>query len=114
MKKISTLLVLAVFAINVSASNTEAAKEKEIQDLYWKAVKFYNEEDYSKALMYFNYVLDQDSENYEYNYYVGLCYFQMNRIKLAKYYFRNISDDNLYKMKIMLVTRVESDVEGDF
>jgi hypothetical protein len=41
MKKISTLLVLAVFAINVSASNTEAAKEKEIQDLYWKAVKFY-------------------------------------------------------------------------
>jgi tetratricopeptide (TPR) repeat protein len=113
MKKIVVLFALAIFVTNINASNIDAAKEKAIQDLYWKAVKLYNEENYAKALLYFNSILDQDSENYEYNYYVGLCYFQMNQKKLAKYYFRNVTDDNVYKMKITLVTRIESDGENE-
>lgn len=104
---------MVVIAINVSASNKEAEKEKKVQDIYWKAVKLYNTEDYAKALLYFNYIHDEDSENYEYNYYIGLCYFQMNQMKLAKYYFRNVTDDNVYKIKIMLITRIESDASDD-
>lgn len=113
MKKIVFLFALAIFATHINASNIDAPKEIALQDLYWKAVKLYNEENYAKALLYFNSILDQDPQNYEYNYYIGLCYFQINQKRLAKYYFRNVADDNVYKLKITLVTRIESDGESE-
>lgn len=74
------------------------------QEIYWKAVRLYNEESYGKAILYFRHLNESDPDNYEYSFYIGMCFHNLSKPKLARYYFTKVIDDNTYKFKIMLLT----------
>jgi hypothetical protein len=104
------LVFIIIFAgfVNVTmfaASSHSLTKEQE--NVYWKALRYYQEENYTKSLLIFEYLADQIPENDEFNYYVGMCFFHLNRPKLAKWYFAKVSEDNYSQLKILLLTRIQ-------
>ena len=79
-----------------------------VQNIYWKAIKLYSDENYSQAILYFDHLLVTDKYNYEYNYYTGMCFYYLNKPKLARFYFSNILEDTAYRLKVIYYTRNEN------
>lgn len=105
MKKILFLLLFCFSAICVSAQTVKKVETDSVsKEIYWKAVRLYNEEEFGKSVLYFNFLNESDPENYEYSFYLGMCFHNLNKTKLARYYFSKVIDDNTYKFKIMLLT----------
>ncbi len=110
MKKKLILLIMSAGIPNVTVFAPKgqiSAKNKE--DIYWKALKYYQDEDYAKAILMFKYLLDQDSENPDINYYAGMCFLNLNKPKLARLHFSKAMADNFCRMKIALLTRIKGD-----
>ncbi|HEY4785333.1 MAG TPA: hypothetical protein VIH57_04765 [Bacteroidales bacterium] len=107
-------LYLILFFVCMINANVSAAEPKnpEIENIYWKAVKYYQEEEYHAALLLFQHALSVNPENVELNYYVGMCYYNLNKPKLAKWYFSFAINDNCCRLKILLLAR-DSGSEDD-
>jgi len=111
MKKIFILIVLAVNIFTAKCNPTTDAEENvNLNNLYWDAVKLYKSEDYALALRYFSFLNDQDADNYDYNYYTGMCYFHLNKPKLAKFYFNQLADNSVYTLKVKILSRLEDNL----
>jgi thioredoxin-like negative regulator of GroEL len=104
------LLFTVLFKSSVMAEYDSQFIGSNQQENYWKAMKLFETEDFSKALLYFQNLLDQNSENYELNYYVGMCYHKLDKSKLAKVYFTIAAEDNICLMKIRLLAQNNRDL----
>ena len=109
--KIFITALLACIINVVALASDPGPMTKDIENTYWTAVKYFQEEDYNKALLNFQHVLDTNPENVELNYYVGMCYYYLNKPKLAKWHFSIAADDNNCRLKIMLLAR-DNDIEN--
>jgi hypothetical protein len=110
MKKNLILLFMSAGIANVTVFASKGRiSEKQKEDIYWKALKYYQEENYANAVTMFQYLLDQDSENPDINYYAGMCFLNLNKPKLARWHFSKAMSDNFCRMKIALLTRVKGD-----
>lgn len=99
------LLIISLFVcvnLNITANSPKNAST---EDVYWKAVKLFSEENYAKALLYFNHALEQNPTDSELNYYVGMCFHHLNKPKLASVYLSKAASDRVMKLKIQLMTR---------
>lgn len=109
-KIIFTLFFIVLFKGSVMAEASDQVIKKNLQENYWKAVKLFEAEDYSKSLLYFQNLLDQNSENYELNYYVGMCYHKLDKSKLANVYFKIAADDSVCLIKIRVLAQNNRDM----
>jgi tetratricopeptide (TPR) repeat protein len=110
MKKQLILLTMSAGIANVTVFASKGQiTEKEQEDVYWKGLKYYQEEDYAKAVLMFQYLLNQDSGNADINYYTGICFLNLNKPKLARWHFSKAMADNFCRMKILLLPRVKGD-----
>lgn len=75
------------------------------QDKYWKAIKLFDSEEYSQALLYFRDILEKDSANCELNYYVGMCYHKLEKAHLAAMYFKVAAQESIYLLKIRVLAQ---------
>jgi thioredoxin-like negative regulator of GroEL len=108
MKKIFILLIFFTGFFNVTMFASKGQLQNKEQDnIYWKAVRYFQEENYAKAVLLFEYILDKDSENANVNFYTGMCFFNLNKPKIANWYFTKVADDNYYRLKIKLLTSVQ-------
>lgn len=107
------VIIIALFVFCLNSSTMAAAGQiisKAQEEVYWKAVKLYDSEDYSKALTQFQNLLEQNKENYELNYYAGMCYHNLHKPKIAETYFLVAADDNMLRLKIRMFTRNSIDL----
>lgn len=102
-------LLLAMVAIlqvpKAEATSTSQYLTSEQREHYWKAVKLFESDEYAKALLYFQHILDENSGNCELNYYVGMCYYKLNRVKLSARYFEIAKEDSKCNVKILILAR---------
>jgi hypothetical protein len=109
MKKIFVLVALLSNVILSNAGNTEKSlSENNAENMYWHAVNLYNDQKFSKAVLYFTFLMENSSENPEYCYYTGMCYYHLNKPKIAKYFFNQVEDNNAYVLKIKFLSRIEN------
>lgn len=108
-KFILTILLAGVIQIAVSAANPGTLTQEQ-ESTYWKAINLYQNEDYYASLLLFHHILDVNPENVELNYYVGMCYYNLGKPKLARWHFSIAAADNCCRMKIILL---EHDNESD-
>jgi hypothetical protein len=114
--KTKLLLFFVLFTSYVilpSVASSPDSLKKQQENTYWKAVKYFQDEDYSQAVHLFEYLLDTTTDSIELNYYVGMCYYKLNKPKLAKWHFSIASNDNCCRLKIMLLTRLDTEEEND-
>jgi len=104
--KFILLVFFACFA-PMTILSAKGLQTKEQENVYWKAVRYFQEENYAKAVLMFEYLLDIDSDNTEITFYTGMCFFNLNKPKIAKWYFAKVADDNYYRLQIKLLTRVQ-------
>jgi len=107
------LIFILLFAtlVNIAVMATSPAAPENGQDnIYWKAMTYYQEENYPQALLLFQHLLLKEPECTEINYYTGMCYFKLNRPKIAKWYLSIAAVDNCCRLKILVLTR--SDIEN--
>jgi hypothetical protein len=100
------LTILLAGIINVAtyaARYTPSTQQQE--NTYWKAIQYYQEEDFYSSLLLFKNLLDEDPENVELNYYTGMCYYNLDKPKLAKWHFSYAASDNCCRIKILLLAR---------
>ena len=107
MKTKFILLIFFTGFLNVTMFASKGQLLKEQENIYWKAVRYFQDENYAKAVLLFEYILDNDTENADVNFYTGMCFFNLNKPKIANWYFTKLSDDNYYRLKIKLLTRVQ-------
>jgi energy-coupling factor transporter transmembrane protein EcfT len=101
----SLLLIISLFVCVSMSIIANTTNSRTTEDIYWKAVKLYSEENYTKALLYFKHALDQNPTDSELNYYVGMCFHHLNKPKLASAYLSKAAGDRLMKLKIQLMTK---------
>lgn len=109
------LLFILLFAtiVNVATfASDPGPMTKSQEDTYWKAIKYFQEEDFQVSLLLFQNLLDSNPENVELNYYAGMCYYNLNKPKLAKWHFSFAINDNCCRLKIILLAR-DSGTEKD-
>lgn len=70
--------------------------------VYWKAKITFEDADFKKSLLFFNYLLDQDPDNAELNIYVGLCYKRLSKEKIANYYLEKVPAGSSMMLKFMV------------
>jgi hypothetical protein len=103
--KLIFIIILSVI-INIASFATDPGPlTPEQESLYWKAVKLYQEEDYYSSLLLFQHLLDVNPENVDLNYYAGMCYYNLDKPKLAKWHFSFAANDNCCRIKILLLAR---------
>jgi|ERR1035437_2608026 thioredoxin-like negative regulator of GroEL len=108
MKTKFILLIFFTGFLNVTMFASKGQlQNKEQETVYWKAVRYFQDENYAKAVLLFEYILDNDSDNANVNFYTGMCFFNLNKPKIANWYFTKVADDNYYRLKIKLLTRVQ-------
>jgi hypothetical protein len=108
MKKFILTHMLIFAALNMYAKpNENKISDNKKQEIYWKAVTLYSDENYTQALLYFNHLLIDDPKNDEFNYYLGMCYYYLDKPKLATYYFNFIVDNPIYKYRFIYTTHDE-------
>lgn len=113
MKTKLTFIILLTAILNVTSFASDPGPLTQSQEaVYWKAIRLYQEEDYPMALLLFQNLLDSSAENVELNYYVGMCYYNLNKPKLAKWHFSFAVTDNCCRLKILLLAR-DSGTEKD-
>lgn len=108
MKKRFILLIFLATFLNITMFAAKGQfQNKEQENIYWKALRYYQEENYAKAVLLFEHILDKDSGNAEVNFYTGMCFFNLNKPKIANWYFAKVADDVNYRLKINLLTRIQ-------
>lgn len=106
MKTKLTLSLLFAVLVNIAVSAADPGPLTPTQEtIYWKAITYYQEEDYYSSLLLFQSLLDINPENVELNYYAGMCYYNLNKPNLAKWHFSIASNDNCCRLKILLLAR---------
>lgn len=106
MKTKLTLTLLLAVVLNVTTFAADPGPLTPTQEsIYWKAIAYYQEEDYFASLLLFQNLLDLNPENVELNYHTGMCYYNLNKPNLAKWYFSIASNDNCCRLKIMLLAK---------
>lgn len=109
------LLLIFIGFVNISMLASKGhSQTKEQEDVYWKAIKYYQVENYAKAVLMFEYLLDMDSENGELNYYTGMCFLNLNKPKLAKWYFSKASEDSYSRLKVLYFTKIQGYSFNDY
>jgi hypothetical protein len=103
-KHIFIFLLATVLNVATFASDPGPLTQSQ-ETIYWKAVRHFQEEDYQMALLLFQNLLDSNAENIELNYYAGMCYYNLNKLKLAKWHFSFAASDNCTRLKIILLAR---------
>jgi len=74
MKTKLLLILLLAGIMNVAAFAADPGPLTHDQEtIYWKAIKYYQEENYYESLLLFQNLLDANPENVELNYYTGMC-----------------------------------------
>jgi len=109
------LFFLLLFAITFNTAlfaSNPVPLSKSQDTTYWKAIKYYQDEEFNSSLLLFKSLLDSKPEDAEINYYVGMCYYNLDKPKLAKLHFSIAVNDNICRLKIILLTR-DSNTEGD-
>jgi tetratricopeptide (TPR) repeat protein len=105
-KFILLIFLTGFLTITIQASDGQF-KTKTQEDIYWKAVGYFQYENYAKAVLLFEYLLDLNPENTDLNFYTGMCFFNLNKPKIANWYFTKLADDNFYRLKIKLLTKIQ-------
>ena len=113
MKAKLIFIILLSLIINVATFAADPGPlTHEQETIYWKAVTLYQEEDYYASLLLFQSLLDVNTENVELNYYAGMCYYNLDKPKLAKWHFSFAANDNCCRIKIKLLAH-DNENEGD-
>ncbi|MBN2547403.1 MAG: tetratricopeptide repeat protein [Spirochaetes bacterium] len=73
------LMLFILFSINIINSS--------INIKFNDSIKYYNNSDYKNALSYYLDILKSGYDNFEINYNIGCCYYKLNEIGKARFYF---------------------------
>ncbi len=85
------LIILLVLFISVSCKFQRLAKSSDNELKYEKAIEYFEEADYYRALMLFeqlNMIYRGTSKAEKLNYYMAYCYYEQKDYVLASYYFK--------------------------
>jgi hypothetical protein len=113
MKAKLILILLLTSMVKMVIAETPGTPVNEQDGIYWKAMTYYQEENYPQALLLFQHLLLKNPENIEINYYTGMCYFNLNRPRIAKWHLSIAAVDNCCRLKILVLTRSDHE-DSDF
>ncbi len=106
MKAKLILIILLAGILNVASFAADPGPLTHDQEtIYWKAITYYQEENYYESLLLFQNLLDVNPENVELNYYTGMCYYHLNKPNLAKWHFSIAANDNCCRLKIIILAK---------
>ncbi len=112
MKTIKTILLIGIIAgftnsavalensingVSEKYSDTSYLTKKELKREYFQGTYYMYNEKYSQALHVFSKLLKNDPENSNLSFYVGICYYNLEKYNISKKYLedaiKNISED---------------------
>ena len=88
MKKLFVVFVFLMISMIGYSQST-----KEINDLYHKSLDYYYEQEYDSARVGFENLVEIDSINSNYNYFLGLCHFFEADYNFAIYFLEKSTED---------------------
>lgn len=99
-------LVLITAIISLASMSLFAAPGKGSEaynsEIYWKAKSKFSDADFKLSLLLFNYLLELDPDNTELNAYVGLCYKNLCKEKIAQFYLCKVANDPAMMIRLKI------------
>lgn len=106
MKKARIIILVAGLSLSLFTKANNVLPQ-ELPSTYWKALEYFQEENYAKSAQLFQALLKTDSTNVDFNFYTGMCLFRLKDLKNAKIYFVVATKDDFCRLKVRVFLRME-------